>query len=442
MHQSKRSTVTRRKFVKRIAAIVAAPVIIPASALGKDGRPAPSNRIVMGSIGVGRKGTSDMRTFLQQKDVQLVAVADVETRHRKRARKIIEDHYAGRSDSGTYEGCKDYNDLRDLIDRPDIDAVHIGTPDHWHALASIFSARAGKDIYCQKPLTANLAEGRILANTIDRYGTVFQTGSQLRSDWRARHICELVLNGRIGKLYRIETVLDNGIAMDGFDLAPLPEGLDYDLWLGPAPWAPYCKSRCHYNFRYQLDYSGGKLADWGAHFIDIGQLGMGAAETGPVEVEGEGEFPQRGLFTAPTEYRVTARYANGVEMIMRNKPIEDVEATTTGTTFFGSDGWVYVRYYAARASSPGLLKETIGADEIRLPVSNHHYRNFLDCVKTRQRPVAPVEHAHRTISVAHLGNIAMLLGRKVRWNPDTETCIDDATANRMLGRAMRSPWRL
>ncbi|MFG0251576.1 MAG: Gfo/Idh/MocA family protein, partial [Phycisphaerales bacterium JB038] len=395
----------------------------------------PSNRLTMGVIGCGGMGNANLGAFLRQAEVQVVAVCDPDRGHREATRQRIEKHYAGRSATGDFKGCDAYNDYRDLLARDDIDAVIQATPDHWHGLIVTAAAKAGKDIYGEKPLSLTIAQGRVMSDNVRRYQRVFQTGSQQRSSWQFRHACELVRNGRIGTVHRVTCGLPTGPSTGAKESAPVPEGFDYDLWLGPAPWRPYCEGRTHWNFRWILDYSGGQVTDWGAHHIDIAHWGLGLTRTGPVEVEGVGEFPAEGLWDAATNYRFVAKYATGVEITITNK-------FENGVKFEGDDGWVFVNRSRIDAEPKSLLEERFGPGEVRLLQSPGHHRNFLDCVKSREEPIAPIEQAHRTITVAHLGNIAMKLGRKVRWNPDTEMFVNDPAAERLKDRALREPWRL
>lgn len=429
----------RRKFLKTAGGaalgLAVAPTIIPASALGADGRPAPSNRLVMASIGVGSRGTENLRQFLSYKQVQVVAVCDVDRGHRSAAREIVEKKYADEAQSGAYKGCKEYNDFRDLCARGDIDAIAIATPDHWHAMTAIAAAKSGKDIYAEKPLSLTIAQGRAMSDTMKRYGTLFQTGSQQRSDRNFRFACELVRNERIGKLKTIRVGLPTGPTIGPQAAMPIPDGFDYDFWLGPAPEAPYTENRCFWNFRWILDYSGGQLTDWAAHHCDIAQWGMGTESTGPVSVEGKGEYPRDGLYNAATHYHFDCMFANGVKMMCG----DDMRG---GVTFEGSEGWVYVNRGEIEADPKGLLTTTIGPNEIHLYESQSQHMNFLECVRTRSAPIAPIETAHRSISIAHLGNIAMQLGRKVNWNPDIERFVNDPEADRMLSRSMRGSWHL
>ncbi len=428
------------------------PEVVPASALGRDGKIAPSSRITVGMIGMGNQGLNDVRDFLNDERVQVVAICDVNREGpgywnggvagRETGRRLVEEKYARETASGTYKGCDTYNDFRDLLAREDIDAVEIVTPDHWHALMTLEAAKAGKDIYCQKPLSLTVADGRAMCDAVKKYGRVFQTGSQQRSDSHFRHACELVRNGRIGKLHTVRCGLppgrpDIGKTGDRKKPEPIPEGFDYDLWLGPAPDAPYAPARCHVNFRWIFDYSGGHLTDWGGHHPDCAQWGMGMDNSGPIAIRNaKGVFPPDELWNTATEYYFEAVYANGVTLIISSKE-------RGGVTWEGTDGWIWANRGHHEASSEEILESEIGPDEIHLYKSDDHFRNFIDCVISREEPVAPVEAAHRSITVCHLGNIAMRLGRdSLQWDPETEQIPDDPEANAMLQREYRAPWKL
>ncbi|MBM3883713.1 MAG: Gfo/Idh/MocA family oxidoreductase [Verrucomicrobia bacterium] len=339
------------------------------------------------------------------------------------------------------QGCTQEADFRDLIARKDLDVLCIALPDHWHSIAAIRAVRAGKDIYGEKPLALTIREGRIMADAVHGSSCVWQTGTQSRSDARIRFACQLVRNQRIGKLQRVEVGLPAGPRTGPQPPMPVPEGFDYELWLGPAPWSPYTEKRCHWNFRWILDYSGGQLTDQGAHSIDVAQWGAGTEESGPVEVEATGEFPNDGLWDAAVTYRVECRFANGVTM-----GIGTPTHYRGGVRWIGDAGWVHLAGGNLEAHPQHLLWEQFGPGEIQLYESaggrQGHRRNFLDCVKTRARPASTIEVAHRSITLAHLGNIAMQLGRKLRWDPVAEQVLGDPNANRMLWRPMRAPWGL
>ena len=418
---------SRRRFLKAAGAGAAAPYAITSAALGAAGKAAASERIVMASIGVGGMGSGNLRGFLGSREVQVVAVCDVEKAHRERAKGYVDKKY-NNSD------CAATGDLREITRRDDVDAVVVCTPDHWHVPAALDAVKHGKDAYVEKPLTLTIRGGRILADAVRRYGGVLQTGSQQRSSWNFRFGCELVRNGRIGKLRTVRVGIpgNNKSCKPTWSPEPVPAGFDYDFWLGPAPWQPYHPQRCHYQFRFLLDYSGGQVTNWGAHHLDIAQWGIGADDGGPVEITGQGEFPKTGLFTTATRVHFECTYADGVKLTCKTGG--------GGTRFEGTDGWVYVNRGRLDAEPKSLLKEKIGPNEIHLYESASHKGNFLECVKERKRCIADVEIGHRSASICHLGNIAMLLNRTVKWDPKTETFPDDDEANRMTWRPARAPW--
>lgn len=435
--------ISRRKFLASASAgagALAAPSVVPASALGLGRAVAPSDRIAIGFIGTGDHGVErNLKRFLSEPDAQVVAVCDVDRPRREGAKRLVEERYAKGREGGMHRGCDAYNDLREIVGRKDIDAVCVSTPDHWHALASVLALREGKDVICEKPLTLTVGEGRVLADTVRRHGRVFQTASENRSLPCYHRMAELVRNGRIGKLRTIRVGLPKGywVRAASEEVGPPPDGFDFDLWLGPAPEAEYSEARCHWNFRWIFDYSGGMLTDWGAHLIDIAQWGNGTELTGPVEVEGKGTFPDRGLYNTATEFHVECLYENGVRLF--------IDSDQPSIRFEGSDGWTEsVGWGAApRASSPEILESKIEDGEVHLATCPAgEQRNFLDCVKSRKDPYAPAEVGHRTITIAHLGNIAMLLGRKLRWDPKRERFQRDPAADWMLTRQMRWPWHL
>lgn len=423
--------------MKTAAAAVAAPTIVPSTVFGQN---APSNRVVMAWIGTGDRGRAIMRQFLRRDDVQVIAGCDVDRSRVLDARDIIERTYAASSPTGYWRGCDVYDDFRDVLAREDIDAVAIATTDNWHALVGIAAAEAGKDMYCEKPLTVTIGEGRALSDAVRRNSVICQVGSQQRSDERFRQACELAINSRIGKVQTVYVGLPDAQRQYPTKLEPempIPEGFDYNFWLGPAPKAPYTAMRCHFNFRWIFDYSGGMICDWGAHHIDIAQWGLGMEYTGPVEIEGVGEFYKDGLWNTANRFNINYRYKNGVVLNLATTNVNK-----QGVKFVGSEGSVFVSRSEISAEPISLLNAVIGPDEIHLYRSANHFGNFIDCVKSRETPIAPVEVAHRSITLAHLGNVSMLLGRKVQWNPDTERFVNDPAADRMIQRPMRSPWRL
>ncbi|MFV2068578.1 MAG: Gfo/Idh/MocA family protein [Pirellulales bacterium] len=454
---------SRRSFLKQVAATsaaVSAPYFAPSRVFGAT---APSNRISVGVIGLGTRGTPDMKIFMRNQDVQIVAICDVNRASkgyrdekavmgREPALKIVNDFYGAQRRSGQFHGVDACTDFRQVIDRNDIDVVAVVAPDHWHAAMTIMAAEAGKDIFCQKPLTLTIRQGQEMIRAVRKHGRILQTGSQWRSNAAVRFTCELVRNERIGKLQTIRTWLPPNNKTDpgpGWKPMPVPEGFDYDMWLGPAPMAPYHKDRCIYKFRFNLDYSGGQITNFGAHDIDIAQWGNGSSLTGPVEVEGlSAEWPPQGsLFTTALRSKFRARYANGVELIC------ETASPGFGTRFEGTDGWVEFSRGGVDTHPKSLLSTRFGPNDVRLPAANpsrnvdapgdfyaDHVRNFLDCVKSREEPLEPVEVGHRTASICHLGNIAIQLMRKLAWDPAAERFVNDAEANAMLGRLARNDW--
>lgn len=430
-------TMNRRQFLKNaFGTAIAAPYFISASALGKNGFTAPSDRLTLGCIGVGGMGTANMNSFLAKSEVQVLAVCDVDTAHRNRARDTVNARY-GNND------CATYNDFREVLARNDIDAISLATPDHWHGVIAVAAARAGKDIYGEKPLAYTISEGRAVVDAVQRHGVVWQTGSWQRSQQHFRFGCELVRNGRIGIVHTVRVGLPHGNSIDnrGTQPAPIPEGFDYDMWLGPAPWRPYNPSRCHWNFRWISDYSGGQLTDWAGHHCDIANWGMGTEYSAPVTIAGRAAFPpaQDGLFDTPESYYFECKFAEGFTMIVADRK---QQPKGMGVQFIGENGWVHVDRSGIDAEPKSLLTSLIGPNEVQLYKSNDHHQNFIDCVRTRALTITPVEVAHHSIMIGHLGVIAMKLGRELQWEGARERFVNDAEADRMLSRPMRSPWHL
>ncbi len=431
-----RKTANRRTFLKRLAggaaAATAGPYVLTSHALGAAGVPAASERIAMGFIGCGGHGVGhNLNSFLTNADCQVVALCDVHVPQMNNALKRARGKY------GQDFTCFQTQDWREVISRADVDAVMISTPDHWHVPISIAAIRAGKDVLCEKP-TLTVREGRMLVETAQRYAAVFGTSTEDRSLGVYLRIAELCRNGRLGKLQRIYVKLPAGPNNPADPTPqPVPADLDWDMWLGPAPYAPYCAARMHWNFRWIRDYSGGQLTDWGAHCIDTAQWASDTESTGPVSVEGTGKRHDKGLYDTYYEYHIKYTYADGLELL--------VDSGGVGVRVEGSDGWVDSQGWIGplQASSRELLTAPFGPGDTRLytcPRGEH--RNFLDCVKSRRTPYFSAEAGHRCSSVSHIGNIAMDLGRKLRWDPKKEVFPDDEQANRMLSRTMRSPWTL
>ena len=442
--------ISRRDFMRTSAVLAAAalgaPAIVPASVLGKN---APSNRIHLAIIGCGNQSTVDIPEWLKNDDCQIVAVCDVNRAShgyrdekqflgREPQRDFINRIYAGKTGNDAFKGCDACVDFREVLARKDVDAVAIIAPDHWHAVMTILAAEAGKDIYCQKPLGLTVRDGQEMIKAVRRHKRVLQCGSQWRSQAHIRQACELVLNGRLGQLRRVESyVAANNFAGPGpgWQEMPVPEGFDYDTWLGPAPKAPYHKDRCFYKFRFIRDYSGGQTTNFGHHSNGVVRWAVGD-DTFPVEFADQGsEWPEKGdLFTTATKVAFRARFPNGVELFCKT------DKRGFGVRFEGSDGWLEVGSKKIESSPDSIKSSVIGGNDKRLYVSANHYRNFLDCVKSRQDGVEPVETGHRTSMLCHLGNIAMLLKRPVNFDPQQEQIVGDDEAAAMLARPLRAPW--
>jgi len=362
----------------------------------------------------------------------VVAVCDVDTRHARRAQDKINALAGGRV-------CRMYRDFREVLARQDIDAVIIATPDHWHVPIAAAAIRAGKAAYVEKPLTLTIHQGRVLADIVRRYRGILQVGSQQRCDEKFIRACELVRNGRIGQLERVRVDIPTRSGSSApWSPQAVPPELDYEMWLGPAPWAPYHPDRCHYKFRFVTDYSGGDVTNWGAHQLDIAQWGIGADQSGPLEVEGHGKRNATGLHDVFYDVHVDFIYAGGVRVELRSEG--------NGVRFIGSEGWVYVDRSKLDAEPKSLLSSRIGPDEVHLgpPGGGTHMGIWLDCVRSRdvRRLNVPAEVGHRSATVCHLANIAMALGRRLSWDPLREQFVDDDEANRMTRRPMREPWTL
>jgi predicted dehydrogenase len=427
---------SRRDFVKRSASALAGafvlPHIIPASSLGLGGKTAPSDRIVMGCIGTGSQGTSNLMDFLKLKDMaRFVAVCDVDANHLANAKNIIDK-------ANNNKDCRSYGDFREFLDKEKLDAVSIALPDHWHGV--IYTAAINKkwDVYGEKPICRTIDDGKVIVNAVNKNNVIWQTGSWQRSEENFRKGAELVRNGRLGKLKLIEVGLpDSGRGIGTPPVQEIPKELDWEMWLGPAPKVPY-RGVCHWNWRWILDYSGGQLTDWAGHHIDIANWGADLEHTGPVEIEGSGVWPNEGIYNAPIEYDFMCRYSNGIMMRVANQSRYPMGM---GTTWYGDNGWIHVdRGGILTASDPKILVEKIGEKEIHLYKSDNHWKNFLECVKTRKQAIAPIEPAYRAISVALLGEIAMTTGEKIQWDPEKQEILGNPVASRLLFRPYRKPW--
>jgi len=403
---------------------------------------AASNRITVGCVGVGPQGSGDMGNFLRQKDAQVVAVCDVKSNVLKAVQDRVNKHYES-------NGCAAYKEFEKVMARDDIDVILAATPDHWHVLVALAAVQAGKDVYLEKPMGLSLAQDQALRAAVHRHGRVFQFGTQQRSGRDFRFACELALNGRLGKLHTIN-VWSPGSSQGGDARpVPVPQWLDYERWLGPAPYTPYTTDRCSNKLWWFIsDYALGFIAGWGIHPIDIAFWGGGDKVTTPLTVEGTGTWPTEGVCDTAMNWNVVLKYDSGLTMNFTGDPFPEQwrqrygRTTSHGTAFEGTDGWVHVDRSGINAHPKELLKTEFGPGDIRLPQSDNHVRNLLDCVKTRSKPVAHIDDAVQSDILCHISDIAIRLEEKLRWDPKTERFLDNDAANRRLTRSMRSPWTL
>lgn len=419
---------TRRAFLGgMLAGAWIGPRVVRGSALGLDGKVSPSNRITLGAIGLGPRGLYDLEHFLVEPDVQCLAVCDCFADRRQTGKQMVDRHH-GNSD------CQVSRFHEEILQRKDIDAVLIATGDRWHAVLSILAARAGKDVYCEKPFCLTIGEGRMLVETTQRYGTVWQCGTQRRSNASYRSVVEAVRSGLIGKLRTIRVSYGpwdgNGVAKP--EPEPDPNVFDYDRWLGQAPWAPYSRVRVSL-WRNHWDTSGGPIVDMGPHYLETAQWAHQSERSGPVEFEGTAQFPEGGFANVPFVIHVTARYPDGVEICM--------DSGEKAVRFEGEEGWIRVDDLGGITAEPrSILRARRTVAGIGYTYMAGHIRNFLDCVRTRQLPASHPEIAHRAHTIAHCANLCLRLGRTLRWDPQRERFLNDDDANRMLSRTMRVPW--
>jgi len=417
---------------------LALPTIVPSTVFGRQGNTPPSERIVIGAVGWGMQGPGDTGEFLGQKECQVVAACDVDKNHLKEALDSINGHYKN-------QDCKGYGDYRELMARKDIDAVMLAVPDNWHALIAVEAAKNKKDIYGEKPLARTIAEQQAIVKAVQKNKRIWQTGSWQRSVGPFRRASEIVRNGLIGKITRVEVGLPDGhtdFAGTGQFMTPTaaPAELDYETWIGPAQMQSYIKGRVHMNWRWDYNVGGGQLLDWIGHHCDIAHWGMDCDNSGPLEVEGQGEFPAKdAVWNTCTKYRITAKYPNDITMIIAGGH-GDIRG---GTKWIGTDGWVWVDRGGFEASNPDWLGG-VPADKykVKLYKSDNHARNFVECIKSRKPTITPVETAHHSAIPGHLGLIAMLVGRKIKWDSKKEVIVGDSQASKLLTRGYRKPWKL
>ena len=467
-----RGTLSRRGFLQRSLGVLAMAGLPgwyarEVLAFEDDKDKGSSDQILMGAIGIGSphsRGRAIKNDALGVKGAgaRYIAVCDVDKRHREAAAKEIKDASGG--------DCEMFEDYRKLLDTKDIQAVTIATPDHWHALVAIEALRRGKDVYCEKPLTLTIAESIAVAKVAKGTERIFQTGSQQRSDARFRLACELVRNGRIGKLTRVETRIGGNPQSPKLPKTDVPEGLNWDFWLGPTPAVDYVEApnpnnkttpftRCHYEFRWWYDYSGGKMTDWGAHHNDIAQWGLGMDESGPVAVEAEGTEPSKeaNSYNCHPTFKVTYTYANGAKLICAHTQLDGAPDPKrsenksgkfnhdNGVLFVGEDNkWIFVCRGGIAASDDKILEEPLADDrKVKLYVSNNHMENFLvGGVKNRKPCVCPADVGHRSVTVCHIGAIALRTGKKLKWDPVKQEFDDKEVNAAYLSRPMRKPWKI
>lgn len=427
------ATSSRRRFLTRSAAALAAPLIVPGRVLGLDGAVAPSSKVRLACIGVGGMGTGNLRAFLSDERVQVVAICDVDATHRQAARELTK---VGEGDL--------YKDYREVLARKDVDAVMIATPDHWHAVIATAAAAAGKDMYSEKPLSAAIADGRAVCKAVEKYQRVLQCGTWRRSGMKTRLACEWVRNGHIGDLKVIEVGVPGKFAISGgFDgtepaCAPPPE-IDYPMWLGPAPDAPYSPARLHFNFRWINDYAPGYITDWGAHFLDVAQWGAGMDETSPTEISTTAVTRRdKGIYNAPESFRVEYQYANGTRVVMSSV----TDQKDWGIRFVGTKGTIFTENERLETDPPSLRSVRPKDGDVKLFESKNHYRNFIDAVLTRGQTAAAAPVAQRAATMCHLGAISAALGRPVKYDPAAENFGTDAEANKFLAKELRGDWKL
>lgn len=437
---------SRRGFLKRGisggAVALGLPAIVPATALGRGKRVAPNDRIVIGCIGVGDRGSYLLGAALQQPDVQVVAVSDVKRDRRDAAKAVVDKHYGGGD-------CVAYNAFEDLCGRDDIDACIVASCDHWHVLHALHAVRNGKDVYVEKPLGISAEQDQALRKAVRRRNAIFQFGTQQRSDARFRRACELVLNGHIGRLHTIRVWAPPSQSGGPLERGTPPPTLDYDRWLGPAPDAPYTLERETNKWWWFIsDYAIGFIAGWGIHPIDIAVWGGGDLLRTPCTIRGTGSFPSEGVCNTATAWDIRCEYESGVTVHFRSAPCPDEwkqrygKTSDHGTAFEGSDGWVHVNRSVIATSPAGLLAETFASNRIQLVRSDHHMRNFVDSVRSRQDPISTIESAVHGDLLCQACDVAIRLGRALRWHTGNERFIGDREANGRLERAMRSPWQL
>jgi predicted dehydrogenase len=437
---SRKKGTNRRRFLKSAAHVTTAaisfPHVVASSCLAKASRVGPNGRVVMGCIGVGGQGTHNMRALMEHNDVRMVAVCDVQASRREKAKNIVDSRYGDK-------GCAGYNDFRELLARRDIDAVVIAPQDHWHAVIAVAAAQAGKDMYCEKPLGVAVVEGQAMRDAVRRYGRVFQTGTQQRSDRKFRFACELARNGYLGKLHTVKVGAPGPEYKRTYRKPPIeepiPPGLDYDMYIGPAPMKAYNGGRLAWPDWYLIwDYCAGFIVNWGVHHLDIAVWGCPTVAGEPFEVECKGSYRNDGLTDNINDWQAEFDYASGLRMTYTDTGNPNKQ----GCQFEGDEGWVHVNRKGIWAEPKSLLQVKIKPNETHLHESDSHHADFVNCVRTRRDPIAPVEAGHKASYLGLIAEIATRVKRKLKWDPAVEQFVDDREANRLLARPMRSPWHL
>ena len=435
----KKHGISRRSFLAGTAAAISAPMILPSRVLGREGHTPPSEKIGIGIVGCGAMNTGHAYRYVEREQTQVVAVCDVNSQKRGDLRSKIQDRYAQRLGLESYDACQEYNDFRDMIADSDVDAICVATPEHWHVLPALHAARVGKHAYIEKPMTLTIEEGRVLADTAKRTGAVIQHGAQQRSHWGFPRAVELVRNGRLGNLKHVEVVLFPGPTGGACQEEEPPDFVDYDLWLGPARWTPYCSIKCIpvRGWTYMRDYSGGRITEWGTHHLDLVQYALDADETGPVEISGSGLITRDAMYNTVARWNIDFRFESGVIVHFADSGYEG-----EGIKFVGEDGSIFVNRDGIRSDPENLLDSEIGPDEIHIVAEGDHHQNFIHCIKTGEKPRGHVESGHRSSTMCHLANICVELEQTLYWDPKNERFLDNQEADAEISRPMRAPWSL
>lgn len=432
-----RARSSRRRFLAGAAGVLAAPCFVPGAALGMNGRAPANDRVRTGHIGLGGRGSGLAGAFIGDPTTQVMAMCDPFQSKRERAQQRANARYAEDIGKGTYKGCDAYSDFRDLVTRDDIDAVTIASPEFWHALHSVWAMRHGKDVYCEKAMTLTVYESQAVREAVRRHGRVFQLGTQQRSDRNFRFAAELAFNGYLGKLHTVKVAVPGGRSLAVGEPAQPPPELDYEMWLGPAPYTPFNSIKCSYNWYFIYDYCIGWIGSWGVHHIDSALWGAPVFARGPIQMEGTAVFPTEGLANTSITWKVNVLAEDGTRMVFT-----DDRTQPHGVRFEGDRGWVHVVRGGIQAEPASLSKVVLKPNDVRLYESRSHHGNFLECIRTRRDPVSNVDSGFAATVMTIVSDITTRLGRKLTWDWTTEQFADDEIANSMLRRPMRSPWTL